>query len=156
MDSALNNGEMVISFLIVIYYYFIYTWFTLDLYVHVWGVCPLTKLSPAAAHHLLSGPDAAQYGLFQLGLHVFGLFKGQAVHSLERLLPLHGEHNMGLVSIRWRVSERTEKCRESEEVIGSTALSKQSRLEAPEQMCKNYKAITKGLAKQKELAITIK
>lgn len=65
-------------------------------------------MSSATSHHLLSGTDAAEYGLLQFGLHVFRLLKSQAVHSFKRLLPLHGEHNMGLVSMRQRVSGRTE------------------------------------------------
>ena len=56
----------------------------------------LTQLPSAASHHLLPRPYAAQDGLLQLGLHVFGLLEGQAVHALERLLTLHGEQNMGL------------------------------------------------------------
>ena len=63
--------------------------------VRVCSVC--TQLSPAAADHLLPCPDAPQYGLLQLGLHVHGLLEGQAVHALKGLLPLHGgENNMGL------------------------------------------------------------
>lgn len=67
-----------------------------------------TQLSAAAPHHLLSGTNAAEYGLLQLGLHIFGLLKGQAVHPFKCLLPLHGEHNMGLVSMRQRMSGQTE------------------------------------------------
>lgn len=51
-------------------------------------------LTSAAADHLLTSPDGAQYGLLQSGLHVLRLFKRHAVDPLQRLLPLRQPLNI--------------------------------------------------------------
>lgn len=50
----------------------------------------VARLTSAASNHLLTGPNGSQYGLLQPGLHVLGLFEGQAVDPLQSPLPLQG------------------------------------------------------------------
>lgn len=51
-------------------------------------------LTSAAANHLLTSTNCAQYSLLESGLHVLRLFKCKAVDPLKSLLPLKQPSNI--------------------------------------------------------------